>query len=562
MILFPFRYMWWLVSNLRRSLRRPPEFVTITIEATPPALPNPPGPFWQRFISFSAPVLSLKELGERFDAIARDSRTKGVVLHLRAVPMPMSTLQDLRELVSNLRGAGKRVVAWAPQYTTGTYYLACACDEILLMPAGAIQPLGFASSGMFLADGLARLGLKADFIQISPYKTAADVLTKSRMSKELREQVTWLLESHHTELVKAIADRWGLTESAAQDLIDRSPYDDDAALAGRAVDGILSEELLPQHLGRLGAAAGLATWDQARRRLRLPRPRLGLGKYVAVLRIEGMIVDGRSERPPIKPPIDIPLVGMERAGDLTVVQLARAVAYDRRAAAAVLYVNSPGGSAISSEAMRLALEQISLRKPLVVAMGPVAGSGGYWVSTPGRWIVARPGTLTGSIGVLSGKIVTSGLWEKVLVNRETIARGEHVTMESDERPYSEEERRIVQGQIDRIYSLFLERVGQARGLSKDEVHPIAAGRVWTGRQALERRLVDELGGVDAAVRKARSLAGLKPDAQVRVVRTPRRAVPPAAMPSTAAYMGYLLAGIRLVNRAWALAVMDFVPEDS
>jgi protease IV len=150
----------------------------------------------------------------------------------------------------------------------------------------------------------------------------------------------------------------------------------------------------------------------------------------------------------------------------------------------------------------------------------------------------------------------------VLVNRETIAKGEHVTIESDERPYSEEERRIVQGQIDRIYSLFLERVGQARGLSKAEVHPIAAGRVWTGRQALERKLVDELGGVDAAVRKARSLAGLKPDTQVRVVRTPRRAVPPAAMPSLAAYTGYLLAGISLVNRAWALAVMDFVPEDS
>ncbi len=562
MILFPFRYLWWLVSNLRRSLSRPPDFVTFTIEAAPPALPNPPGPFWQRFISFSSPVLSLKELGERFEVIARDSRTKGVVLHLRAVPMPMATLQDLRELVSNLRTAGKRVIAWAPLYTTGTYYLACACDEIVLMPAGGIQPLGFASTGMFLADGLARLGLKADFIQISPYKTAADVLTKSRMSKELREQVTWLLESHNKELVKAIADRWGLSDTAAQDLIDRSPYDDDAALERRAVDGILSEEMLPQRLGHGGAMARLATWDQARRRLRSPRPRLGLGKYVAVLRIEGMIVDGRSERPPIKPPIDIPLVGMERAGDLTVVQLARAVAVDKRAAAAVLYVNSPGGSAIASEAMRLALEQISRRKPLVIAMGPVAGSGGYWISTPGRWIVARPGTLTGSIGVLTGKVVTSGFWEKVLVNRETIARGDHVTMESDDRPYSDEERRIVQGQIDRIYALFLERVSQARGLSRDQVDPIAAGRVWTGRQALERKLVDELGGLDAAVRKARALAGLKPEAQVRVMRSPRRAMPPAALPSTAAYAGYLLTGIGMVNRAPALAVMDFVLEDS
>ena len=555
MILYPFRYVWWLVSSLRRSLSKPPAYVTFLLESDLPALPDPPRPRWQRFLS--RPRLSMKELGENFDAIGRDARIKGVVLHLRPVPMPMATLQDLRELVSKLRASGKRVVAWAPFYTTGTYYIACACDEILMMPVGWVQPLGFSASGMFLADGLARFGIEADFVQISPYKSAADMLTKSRMSDELREQITWLLDSQHKELIGAIAVSRRLDEKAAKDLIDGSPYLDDAALEKHVVDGILAEERLPDHLGNVS----VGTWDQARRALKTPAPTLGRGKYVAVLRIEGLIVDGRSERLPIKPPIEIPLVGGDRAGDLSVVQVARQVAADKRAAAAVLYVNSRGGSATASEAMRQALERISASKPLVVAMGPVAGSGGYWVATPARWIVARPGALTGSIGVLTGKVVTGGLWSKLLVNRETVAFGKHVMLESDEQPYAEYERKIIQGGIDRVYSQFLEVVGKSRGMATEEVHPIAAGRVWTGRQALERKLVDELGGLDAAVRKARSLAGLKEDAPAREVFGSKRMMPPRRAAGALGYVVHLLEGIALLNRAPALAVMNYLPEE-
>src|SRR4029077_4278208 len=152
MILFLFRYAWWLVSSLRRSLGKPPEYVIFVLENDLPALPDPPRPLWQRFTS--RPRLSIRELGERFDAIARDSRIKGVVLHLRPVAMPMATLQDLRELVGKLRKSGKQVIAWAPFYTTGTYFLLCACDKLLLIPVGTVQPLGGSSTGMFLADGL------------------------------------------------------------------------------------------------------------------------------------------------------------------------------------------------------------------------------------------------------------------------------------------------------------------------------------------------------------------------------------------------------------------------
>ena len=242
--------------------------------------------------------------------------------------------------------------------------------------------------------------------------------------------------------------------------------------------------------------------------------------------------------------------------------LARQLAGDKRAAAVVLYVNSRGGSSTASEAMRLALKVVAARKPIVVVMGAVAGSGGYWIATPGSWIVARPSTLTGSIGVLTGKIVTGAMWQKLLFNRETIAFGDRVTMYSDERPFNEEERGIVRSDIERIYSVFLDVVARARRMTPDELGPIAQGKVWTGRQALERRLVDEMGGLDAGITKARTLAGLKDDAPVREVRGPKRMVPPlAAATAAAGWFGYVLEGLNLLNRAPALAVMDYLPGD-
>ena len=285
-----------------------------------------------------------------------------------------------------------------------------------------------------------------------------------------------------------------------------------------------------------------------------------MGRFVALMRIEGTIIDGRSGRLPVRPPIDVPLVGDDRSGDLSVVQLARQVASDRRAAALVLFINSRGGSSTASEAMRAALMSVAARKPVVVVMGATAASGGYWVATPGSWIVARPGTLTGSIGVLSGKLVTGGLWQKLLFNRETIAFGEHVALTSDERPFSEEERRIIHGDIERIYRVFIEIVAAARKLAPDDLQPMAQGKVWTGRQALERKLVDELGGLDAGVARARALAGLAEDAPLREVHGPKRMIPPLVSAAPAAgWFGYLLEGLAALAKAPALAVMEYLP---
>ena len=555
---FPFRYLWWLITSARRAFRRPPDVVVLVLEGELPPLPDAPRPLWQRFTS--RPRLSVKDLGERLDAIGRETRIKGVVLHLRPLGTPMAGIEDLRERIAGLRSAGKRVVAWAPFYTTATYYLACACDEILIMPTGMVMPLGIARTGMFLADGLARIGIRADFVQVSPYKTAADQLTRSSMSDEFRQQLTWLLEGQHQELVGAIGDGRVLSKEAAIELIDRSPYLDEAALAGHVVDGILSEEALGAHIGAyMTQPVSLGTWDQAQRAMRKAPPGLGRGRYVALLRIEGTIVDGHSGRLPVTPPVDIPILGDDRAGDLTVVQAARQVAADRRAAAAVLYVNSRGGSSTASEAMRQALAGIASRKPLVVVMGPVAGSGGYLVATPGSWIVARPSTLTGSIGVLTGKIVSGPLWMKLAVNRETIAFGRHVTLESDDHPYSTDERQILTDAVNGIYVSFLETVARARRITTDELRPVAGGKVWTGRQALERNLVDELGGLEAGLNKARTLAGLEANAALRELRPPKRAAAPPSGAVGGGWLGYLLQGLSILSHAPALTIMEYLP---
>jgi protease-4 len=210
--------------------------------------------------------------------------------------------------------------------------------------------------------------------------------------------------------------------------------------------------------------------------------------------------------------------------------------------------------------MRSALEVIARRIPVVVVMGPVAGSGGYFVSTPGSWIVARPSTLTGSIGVLSGKFVTGALWTKLLVNRETIAFGEHVKLDSDERPYTDEERKIVRAGIEHAYTYFVDLVARSRKMTTEEVQPLALGKVWTGRQAMERKLVDEMGGLDAGIRKARDLAGLTEAAVAREVRPPKRMITPRAEAVAAAgWLGFMLEGLTLLNRAPALAVMEYLP---
>ncbi len=547
---FWLRYLLWLVGNLRRRLKKPPDYVAFVLEGEYPELKAPRAGFFRRRL-FASTQFSLQELGEQFKALQQDHRVKGVVLHLAKLELAPAQAQTLREFIANLRGAGKRVVTWATGYDNTAYYVASAADEILLQTGGVAGPVGLHGAAVFLGDALKKVGVQADFIQISPYKTAADPLMRSSMSDEAREMSNWLADAHFQEFVGAIASGRGIDEAAAKSLVDGAPYTDLRALESGVVDALISEEDLPDYLGSDNKPARLATWDMAKPKLLRPPP-APRGRYVALIRIEGAIIDGRNRQPPFKSPLPAPILFNKRAGDLSIVQQARRALADPRAAAVVLYVDSPGGSASASEAMASALQKLAAKKPLVAVMGPVAASGGYYVSTPARWITARPGTVTGSIGVLAGKMVLSGLLDRLLVGRESIDRGLHADLEASERPFDDDERKIMLGAIQRAYEVFLDQVSASRSLSRDDADAVGGGRVWTGSQALEKGLVDELGGLETGIAKARELAGLHPRAKVREIPPDRGSDQPPLPADPSAIFNYALDGLRLLGGGKAL----------
>lgn len=539
------------IGNRRPRLARAPKWVVFTLQESYTELP-PPGSKLQRKLFQRTP--DLRELGEQLRQVAADSRVDGVVLRLPRLALSLATVQTIAGYVGELQEAGKRVVAWGTTLDTPTYVLAASCDEVLLQPGGVVAPLGVRQSFVHLAEGLERLGLRGDFVQISPYKSAADPVMRTEMSPELREMANWLADSTYTQVLRTIAAGRGISEARARTLVDGAPYTSEEALRDGVVDDVLGEEALPRHLGV--RASRVRSWDEARKRLR-KLPSDPPGKHVALVRIEGSIVDGESKRPPISPPGGIPFLG-ERAGERTVVQDVRKALKDRRAGAVVLWVDSGGGSATSSEAMAAALDELDARKPVVACMGPVAGSGGYYVTTPARWVVAQPGTLTGSIGVLSGKLVNDGLFGKLRANRELVTRGARVTLEHPARPYTDEERKVVWNGISSIYGLFCDRVAKARGMTPDAVDRVAGGRVWTGEQALERGLVDELGGLDQAIAKARELGGLGRRAKVKEIRTPKRKLSQPVEPA-AAMIPYAFEAMELLEgRAQCLVPLVFL----
>jgi protease IV len=536
--------VWWLREALRRA-RRPPERVAFLLEAPPPELDPPRAPPWQRFLG--RPPLSIQGLARQLRSVAAEPRVHAVVLHLRPMDLTAAQVEGLRDAIGEARAAGARVMCWAPGYTAATYCVACAADEVLIQPGGLLAPLGLVREHVFLADALDRVGVRVDLLQVSPYKTAGDPLTRRGLTPEAREMSEWLADAALADRVAAIAAGRGLDEAGARALVDGTPLTDEQAVAAGAIDAAVSEEDLPARLG-----GEVRSYGAARRRLPRPRPARP-GRVVALLRIEGMIVDGRSRRAPFRPPLAPPLLFQDQCGDLTVVEQARALAADRRTGAVVVWVDSPGGSASASESMAAALAALARRKPVVAVMGSVAASGGYYVTTPAVRVFARGGTITGSIGVLAGKLVAGGLLDRLLVRRELVVRGEHSAMWSPEAPFTESERQRMSAFIGRSYRLFLERVAAGRRRPVTEIEPVAGGRVWTGRQALGHGLVDELGGLPAGLAEARRLAGLRDDAPLREARRGRRepAVLPASAPAAVEHALLAVAALRQAG-AWCL----------
>ena len=518
---------WWI--NQKRA-EKPIEYILFTLPDTLHALPEPRS-LPQRILMGESP-LSLSDLENAFKRIGKDSRNRGVILHMRRMSAGLADLQTLRNSILRLKENGKQVICIAESYDIHTYYVATAANQVILQKVGGgLQTTGLLQGTAFLKDALDSIGVKFDAVAITPFKGAADPLTRNAISKEGQEQLEWLLDSRFNTIVEGIAQARDMSTDDVKKLIDTSPHLNKDALELGYIDSIINHEQLGEHL----QAKHIVSWKDAEKALEIELPKRPQ-RFVAVLPVSGMIVDGESQRPPVNNPL--PFVGNERAGDLTVVQQVRSLMQNKKVAAVVLYVDSPGGSASASEAMKSALDQLAKDRPVVVYMNNVAASGGYFIATSGQYIVAQPGTITGSIGVIMGKPITQGMFDKLRINRVSFARGENAKISTDFEPFTDDQRKTMRDGIEHMYDQFIERVADARDMTKEEVDAIGGGRVWTGAQAKENGLVDELGDLQTAIAKAKSLANLPADTPVGLIKPKPQSLAPQ-LAGSAAVLQYM-----------------------
>lgn len=540
------------LMNLQRQRYKAIDYVMINVPSHFPPIPEDRNLIQRQVLG--EPAMSLLEFEQNLERIGDDPRPIGAILYLRGIAVSMADLQTIRDAIIRLREKGKRVLSFSARYDTRTYYLASACDEILLLPGGTIETTGLYSQQVFLKDGLSAVGLQFDSVAISPFKGAADTLTRTEPSDEGREQMNWLLDSTYNMLVDGIASTRKMKPDGVKKMIDTSPHLSDEALEKGYIDGIMNEERLIDYLG----ITRLTPWEEANAQIFLPVKDL-TKKYVAVLYAGGMIVDGESASPPADVPIPIPFVAGDRLGDMTLNQQVRNLMKDEHCGALVLYIDSGGGSATASESMASALEEFAKDRPLVVYMGGVAASGGYYIATPAEWIVAQPGTVTGSIGVIMGKLVNSELLKKLRFNAVEYMRGDNADIISPDSPFNEEQREKIREGIEHVYEQFLARVARSRGKTKEDIDAVGGGRVWTGEQALEHGLVDELGNLRTAIQKARELAHLPDDAPSMLVRDKGKPIGAQIAQQNPAALGkYVVDNIEtLTNRAQYLLPVDW-----
>jgi protease IV len=474
-------------------------------------------------------AMALRDAVAAIHRAAEDPRVAGLIARVQLAASPVGAVQELREAIAAF-SAVKPSLAWAETYPgTLTYYLASAFGEVWMQPSGSVGLIGFASSATFLRDALDKAGIEAQFTARGEYKSAANLFTEGGFTEAHREAVTRMLESLQDQVWQAVAESRNIDADALDALADRAPLLRDDAVESGLVDRIGFRDEAIARIAELVGVEDISDEDAA--------PRLYLSRYagaarsrlappvpsipgrrskptIAVVTLQGPIVNGRGGRQFLP-------FGSSNAGADTIAAALREVAADDSVSAIVLRVDSPGGSVTASETIWREVKRARERgKPVVASMGAMAASGGYYVSMDADAIVANPGTITGSIGVMSGKLVVRDLKERLGVGSDTVRTNANADVWSVDELFTPEQQADREAEADLFYADFVERVAEGRNLSTEAVDTVARGRIWTGADALERGLVDELGGFRTAVRRAKVLAGLDEDAEVRLVSYP------------------------------------------
>lgn len=433
---------------------------------------------------------------------AVDDRISALVMEMRGLSADWAKVEELRDAVAVFAESGKPVVAYMDGAGTREYALAAVADDIVMSPEANLMILGITAELDFMKETLSKLGMKADFIHVGKYKSAPERMTRTSASDANREMITAIVDDRWEALLDMLASARGVERGQAAAWIDRGLYDGHGALAAGLVDtvGYLDDVLDVRFADE--DITDFATYI-------LDRPRSGGSSHkVALVYVTGVIMPGESRFDRFQGKL---------AGSETVVERLHSAGDDESIDAVILRVDSPGGSALASDLIWNAIRRVQEDKPVIVSMGGMAASGGYYVSAPGDSIFAPDGTLTGSIGVYAGKMDRSAMYGKIGVRREFITRGENALLFSDEGGFSKGQRVLFTAQMEEFYERFLEKVSVGRGLERDAVHAVAQGRVWTGRQGLEHGLVDAPGGLRRALDSAKWSLGLTTDDKVGVV---------------------------------------------
>lgn len=476
----------------------------------------PDDPFAQ--ITMKQP--KLRDVVDALDKAAGDSKVVGVLARLGAAPISMAQAQEVRDALRRFREKKKFAVAWSETFGefgpgNTAYYLATAFDEIWLQPSGDIGLTGYLLESQFLRGTFDKLGLVPRMDHRYEYKNAMNTLTEKKFTPAHREAMDAIAQSWYRQLIGAIADGRGMSEDKVRELVDRAPFLGQEALDAKLVDHLgYRDEVYEKTKEKAGKDAKLLFLSKYLERAGRPNQK---GKVIALVYGVGGVQRGTSEFDPLS--------GQSMGSD-TVAAAFRSAVEDKDVRAILFRVDSPGGSYVASDTIwRETLRAKNAGKPVIVSMSSVAGSGGYFVAMHADKIVAQPGTITGSIGVLAGKMLTTGFWDKIGISWDEVHYGQNATIFTGIRDYSPAEYARLQAALDRIYEDFTSKVAEGRNLPRERVAEIAKGRIWSGEDAKKLGLVDEVGGLDVALKLAREAAKIPADEEIHLKQYPPKRKP-------------------------------------
>jgi protease-4 len=444
-----------------------------------------------------------------------DSRIHAVLLKPTGFESPFwAKVQEIRDAVLDYKKSGKPVYAYLEYGGDREYYLATAADRIFLMPSSPLDLTGVASYELFLRGTLDKIGAVPDLHHIGDYKTATNTFTEKGFTPAHKEMDQSLNLDMYEQLVRAIADGRKKNEADIRRVLDDGPFMPEDALHAGLIDDVAYQDQVEDTLR--GAQRGALVDGDDYARVTVSAASLTKGPRIAVIYAAGAITSGKSGFDPLNG---------GAAGSDTLIDYIKQARRDSSVRAIVLRIDSPGGSAAASDAIWRELmltKRERADRPLVASMSDLAASGGYYVAMPAQVILAQPSTLTGSIGIFGGKVVTGGVYEKLGARIDSTSVGKHAEINSPARPYNAEELEKLKEQLQAFYDQFVEKVAESRHSTPEKIDAIAQGRVWTGRQAKQNGLVDQLGGLDAAIAVAKQRAKIPPDSSIELVVYPPR----------------------------------------